>query len=116
MNLGHVAPTVGLAAVEVGEAVDLGQLTAVEGLAGEAGTRRVGGEGGDAAADIGGGLGDAEMGLPDQSVPPGRLGDVKGVEHGLGAEVAGGEGDGRAVERPGLEGFADGQLVGSGLG
>jgi hypothetical protein len=56
------------------------------------------------------------MGLPDQGVPPVRLGDVVRVEHDLGPQVAGGERDARAVEGPGLEGLPDGELVGGGLG
>jgi hypothetical protein len=61
LDLGDVAPAVRARAVDVGEAVDLGELAAGERLAVPAVDVGIGGQGGDGAADEARRLGDAEV-------------------------------------------------------
>jgi hypothetical protein len=60
-DLGEIAPAVRAGAVEIGEAVDLGELAARQRLAGPAVHVGIGGQGGDGAADEARGLRDAEV-------------------------------------------------------
>src|SRR5881628_1319648 len=77
LNFGDIPPGIGLAAVEIGEAVDLRQLTAPARHLGVLRERRHG------PADEGRALGDGEVGILLCRVAPVRFGDAIRLEHGL---------------------------------
>ena len=83
LNFGDVPPGIGLAAVEIGEAVDLRKLPAGQRLSVPA--RHVGvlRERRDGPADERWALGDREVGRARCRVTPVRFGDFVGFEHGL---------------------------------
>src|SRR5688572_2816035 len=83
LNFGDVPPGIGLAAVEIGEAVDLRQLPAGQRLPVPA--RHVGVlcERRDGPTDERRGLGDGEVGRARRRVTPVGFGDSVGIEHGL---------------------------------
>ncbi len=106
--LREVAAPVGLAAVDVGEAVFLCQAPGAVDAAGFLRDVGIGGKGGDGAADVVGGLGGDEVGVLLGALLPVGLCDAKVIEHGLGAEEAGRDGEGGYV--------VGAELLGHGVG
>ena len=103
-DLDHVAPAVGPRPVQVGEAVDLGELAAGQRLPAPARPVRIARERGHRPPDVPGALRDAEVRRALGGLAPVRLLDAVDLEHRLRAHPAGRQRDGGASVRPELLG------------
>src|SRR5215203_506914 len=86
LNFGDVPPRVGLTAIEIGETIDLRQLSAGQRLPVPARNVGILRERRDRPTDERWTLGDREMGRPRGGVTPVRFGDAIRVEHGFGSQ------------------------------
>ena len=115
LDLNNVAPSIGLRTVEIGKAIELGELATRERLAAPALNVPICSKVGNRAADVTRRFGDDEMRLFGDRVTPICLADTVVVQHLLGPKPAGSQRNCAAPIRPEFVGLRPSDATGGGL-